>query len=82
MNSAVSFWVIENIFPPIYTLMTLGLSEVMPPIFFVFINAETHYYERKHKNQELSLKSRLIICLCLLWCCNQFQLFLPTSVTH
>lgn len=72
MNSAVSFQVIENIFPPnIYTLMTLGLSEVMPPIFSVFINAETHYYERKQNNQELSLKSRPIIRLCLLWCCNQ-----------
>lgn len=73
MNSAGSFQVAENIFPPIHILMTLGLLEVMPPIFFtVFINAETHYYGRKHKNKELLLKSRPIIHLCLLWCCNQF----------
>lgn len=63
--------------------MTLGLTEVMPPIFFpVFINAETHYYGRKHKNQELSLKSRPITHLCLLWCRNQFQLHIPPYLCH
>lgn len=55
----------------------------MPPIFFpVFINAETHYYGRKYKNQELSLKSRHIIHLCLLWCWNKFQLHLPPCFCH
>lgn len=45
MNLAVSFQVTENIFRPIHILMTSGLSEVKPPIFFcVFINKETHYY--------------------------------------
>lgn len=42
-----------------------------------FINAETHYYGRGHKNQVLSVKLRSIFHLCLLGRCNRFKLLLP-----